>query len=176
MLSLPAIARGVLVAFALLGAHGCQPMDPCRTHDDPTFVLGTGDTMFLGALVDGQDLKMERGPQGGCHLPLAFRTDGFVRDGLSIDYTLTDLDKAHVITTAGALVDVAPAMEAPHLCEVLAFRAFMSPGAMSAADDHIQIQVTVTDASGQSANKMVTVVARFPDVPASFPDPAHYCM
>jgi hypothetical protein len=144
--------------------------------DRPSFVLGTGDAKFIGELTDGQVLKMERGPQGGCHLPLAFRTDGFLGKGMRVDYALQDLDTPRLITEAGALVDMIPVADMPERCETLAFRAFMTH-ALDSSGHRVQITVTLTDIANRTGMKRVTVIAQFPDIPADAGlDPAHWCM
>lgn len=59
------------VRLALLGLlAGCAPQ---AEPGDPAVQLGTGEIDF-SALVDGQDLPIIRGPQGGYHLLGAIRT------------------------------------------------------------------------------------------------------
>src|SRR5262249_36758765 len=78
-------AGAVMAAMTMWSCGGSGGgTDPCPTHASPTFQIGLSDQNggFQSMLTDGQMVKMTPGAQGGCHLWIAFRTDGFARKGI----------------------------------------------------------------------------------------------
>jgi hypothetical protein len=136
----------------------------CPTHDQPSFILGTGaDT--LTPILDGQDLSMTRGPQGGCHFWLAFRTDGFAEYRFSITYDVFDLT-AHQDTKSQSVetVDLMPSQDHPGQCAYFGFTAYLiEPWVIQ--DHEVRLGVGVMDDLGRTATVAHTLIARWPKVP-----------
>lgn len=159
-----------LISLPLLVLAGCgagtgtsmQPL--CATNDAPTYELGAGDgTQPFARLGEEQMFQLARGPQGGCHLPLAFRTTGFDGNEARIGYKLTILDSGEVINDMMATADLDGSMLGPTTCELTNFRAFMGFRAWEADGKRVRIDTAITDFRNKSATKSVTVLVTWPD-------------
>ncbi len=141
----------------------------CPTHANPTFQIGLSDQggNFQSLLSDGESVKMTPGPQGGCHLWLAFRTDGFAPKGLTVHFTIVDHDAmaplSSQVVSMDAMEDLTADAMAPGMCEVGAFKAFMLQAKMR-ENHHVDLTVTLTDTTGATATKTVM------NIPALWPD------
>jgi hypothetical protein len=160
------VACAALVVVA--GACGVAPPAPpppdggaqttCPTHDAPSFELGTGEVAFE-PLVDGKRLAIAQGIQGGCHLWLAVRTDGFAERLFEIAYALRDVATGTATGDASRLkVRLAPST-VPGRCEYVGYTAFVVRAA-SLVGRRIRVDVDVTDDLGRSseASREVEVV------------------
>ena len=78
-----------------------QPLSSEGVWGDPWIELGTGVVAFE-PLPDGSDIELVAGPQGGWHLDLALRFDGFGPGGLVLRYeaVATDATPVSFVTTA----------------------------------------------------------------------------
>lgn len=88
------LGLALLTSLAACGPSTVTPPDAgvaCEAEDNPTFELGTGESAFA-SIVDGQDLDMVPGPQGGCHFWLAVRTRGFPGRGTKLRYEVVFAD------------------------------------------------------------------------------------
>jgi hypothetical protein len=166
------LVLGLCAMSGLAAACGGSSSNPvvggCETHSSPTFKIGTSaqDGSYTADLTDNSMVKMTYGSQGGCHLWIAFRTDGFAGKGGSISYTLTDLDmsNAQISMMSNVMADFAPDANAPHMCEVGAFKAFMLM-AKARENHHVKLDVTITDSTNATATKTVNnVMVLWPDV------------
>jgi hypothetical protein len=170
------VGRGAAIILSAMLATACGSSSSgtdggtsgeCPTHANPTFKVGLSaeDGKFLSEIMDGQDVKMHYGSQGGCHLWLAFRTDGFVGKGATVSYTIIDLDKNNEQVSKNDVdTDFLPDPGAPGQCEAGAFKALMLQ-ARTRENDHVNLSVTIKDKTGASASKMVSNLrATWPDV------------
>jgi hypothetical protein len=160
-------------ATSLVAALGCGGSVPialtpdgsstsaCPTHDAPTFELGTGERAFE-PLVDGQRLAVAQGPQGGCHLWLAVRTDGFAERLFEIAYTLRDVATGTATGDASRLkVRLAPSV-VPGRCEYVGYTAFLvRAGAL--VGRRVAIRVQVEDDLGRTATQQREVEVAWPE-------------
>ena len=130
-------------ACAACGADG-----DCPTNESPAFLLGTGDAEF--AEVDEEHpLDVQRGSQGGCHLPLAFRTTGYAPKRFTVAYTLTLADSGVEMISTRQTTNLTPATDGSGDCELLGFRAFVRRHG-SEPVQRISVDVTVTDEQGRT--------------------------
>jgi hypothetical protein len=155
--------------LALVTACGSEVEEPevCATSDDPTFLLGTdhgAKTPFV-ALEDDQPLQLIRGPQNGCHLPLAFLTHGFDASMARVHYRLTLLESDTVMNEMMATVNLDPVPAGPTTCGAADFRAFMIE-AWRAEEKRVRIDVAITDLRGARASETVVVLVQWPDAHA----------
>jgi hypothetical protein len=149
----------VLAVASCSDSNGEDAGSSCPTHANPTFMLGTGNDQF-SPITEGQDLQMERGPQGGCHLPLAFRTDGFAQRRFTVEYRISFADTGMEIINSRETRNLTSAGGGQ--CELLAFRAFLLEP-WNAEDQRLRIEVDVQDDLGQSAESTVIIRAKWPD-------------
>ena len=165
MRAIDAIGVLGLVGIAACGtATDTTPATLCATNDAPTYELGASDgTQPFRSLADDAMFQLSRGPQGGCHLALAFRTTGF--DGMQarIGYRLTVVDTGEVINDMMATADLDATMLGPTTCELTNFRAFMGFKAWEADGKRVRIDTAITDFRNKSATKSVTVLVTWPD-------------
>ena len=156
----------ILSLVGILGCGGAVP-DPigggldCPIHDAPTFELGTGALAFT-PLIEGQELRMASGPQGGCHLWLAFLTDGYAERLFQIEYDLQYADTGAEIIRSRQSVRLAPAEGSPGRCTYAGFTAFLIQP-WNVEDQRVRIAVTATDDLGRSGMALRTVLARWPE-------------
>lgn len=93
-------------------ADACKPLDA----GEPTLALGLGEDTFV-PLVDGGDIPMQLGPQGGYHIWMGIRTQNLHQSGSQTSIAITAEDGSVEIGTqlwANALV---PASEGA--CEII---------------------------------------------------------
>jgi hypothetical protein len=160
----------IAAAMAACGGSSNNNGGSCPTHANPTFQIGLSDQQggFQSQLTDGQMVKMTMGSQGGCHIWLAFRTDGFAAKGATIHFTIVDHDAtgalSQQVVSMDAMVDFSPDAAAPNMCEAGAFKAFMLQANMR-ENHHVMLTVTITDSTGASAMKTVD------NIQALWPDP-----
>jgi hypothetical protein len=116
-------------------------------------------------IVDGQDLFMTRGPQGGCHFWLAFRTDGFAEYLFHVSYDVYDLT-AHQDTKSQSVqtVTLMPSPDHPGQCEYFGFTAYLIEP-WNIQDHQVRLGVGVTDDLGRTATISHTLTARWPLIP-----------
>jgi hypothetical protein len=141
---------------------GCGEVEEgaCVTRSDATFQLGTGQDAFV-PLSDGSELRMTRGTQGGCHLTLAFLTDGFAGEETLVRYRLDNLIDGREIIVSQQFVRLEPA--GMGRCRATNFAAFLVEP-WEAEDDRIRVEVKLEEeADGRSDTQSVEVVARWPE-------------
>lgn len=160
---------GASILVAMLGCGGPSPPSPtpdggatttCPTHAAPSFELGTGELAFE-PLVDGQRLAVAQGIQGGCHLWLAVRTDGFAERLFEIAYTLRDVTTGTATGDASRLkVRLSPSV-VPGRCEYVGYTAFVvRAGAL--VGRRIQVRVDVEDDLGRTGTQQREVEVVWP--------------
>lgn len=166
-----AAALGGVFFHALFG--GCAPSggEPdagirCPTHASPSFELGTGNTEFI-AIAEGMPLYMARGIQGGCHLWLALRTDGFAEKDAQVRYEIFDAASGQSTgSTALMQLRLTPSPTLPGRCEYVGYTAFVrDPAAI--AGTLVRVEVRLEDALGHSGIVSHEVRAAWPE-----PDPS----
>lgn len=106
---------------------------------------------------------MIRGPQGSCHLALAFLTDGFSGQRTLVRYRIQDLTTGAQVVESRQYVMLAPAGAGGDRCENVNFTAFL--GDPQALEDHrLRIEVTLSEEeAGRMDSRAVEVVARWPE-------------
>jgi hypothetical protein len=132
------------------------PVAPCPA-GEPAVELGAGEVTF-SPLADGQDLRLVRGAQGGCHFALAFRTDGFAGRRTRVDYALSNVTDGVEILESRQFVRLSPA---GNRCQLVNFVAFV-PDAGEHEDDRVRIVVSIEE-DGAKVERSVEVVARWPN-------------
>lgn len=145
----------------------------CLAHDNPTLEIGTGVEAFE-ALMDGQDLRMQAGLQGGCHVWVSLRTDGLAAPGLLVEYDVVRPATGESTgSAASAIVELEARDDAEGLCEFVGFTAFLeSPWTFQ--DERVRLELTLTDANGRKATASREFVARWPESGPSG-DPRQWC-
>jgi hypothetical protein len=162
--------------FVACGGHS-KPANACDSHSSPAFKVGLSaeDGTYLSDLVDGAMVKMHPGPQGGCHLWIAFRTEGFAQ-GATVSYKLTDHDanEEQIISMSDIALDLSPDPTAVGMCEAGAFKAFMLK-ATTRENHHVKLDVTITDVGGATASKSIdNILALWAD-PVAGIDRQYWC-
>lgn len=164
--------RFVIRALTVVGllVVGCgesadAPDDVCADDGPIDLRLGTGVAAFE-PLLDGQDLVLARGIQGGCHLWLAADVTGFRPEVVEAQYEVfegpqrlaTGVSRARVrdLGAGCGFVGWPAILEAPWLLE----------------DRSVRVRLTITQDDGlRTADDEATVVVRWPaDVPGEDPD------
>ena len=165
----PMMTIKLLVSLCLLAfLVACGPAEPpeppahCITHDSPSFDLGTGEADFE-PLIEGQDLQMVSGPQGGCHFWLSVHTDGFAERRFDIKYHVLYADSS---TTTGSRssqkVKLNLREDGSGRCFYIGYYAILIEP-WKFRDKRVRVDVTVVDDLGLSAETSVEVVARWPE-------------
>lgn len=163
--------------LCILASVACDPEEPqpppptgCVINDQPSFELGTGDTVFE-PLLEGADLSMISGPQGGCHFWLSVRTLGFAERRLNIRY---DVKYADTGTTTGSRSSLRVRLRPVEgrtdgRCEYVGYTAFLvRPWVFR--DREVDLDIDVTDDLGKSASTVRRVTARWPEAVPGIPE------
>lgn len=117
--------------------------------------VGTGTTGFE-PLVDGAELPLTHGAQGGWHMWISARVGGLVGDTASIEIAHQPADESEpeVVTRAGTSFDPA---DAEGRRATLGWQAILTDPSCSVGRLH-RVRVTVTTASGARASAECEVI------------------
>jgi hypothetical protein len=164
MIDYPRFSTVIFFVVAGCGADELDEPRRCPVRDDPSFELGTGADAFA-PLVEGRDLPLIAGPQGGCHLWLSFRTDGFSESRFNVGYELIHADSMISLQRSEGSLRLSPAAGMPGRCEYVGFTAFVLEP-WNVDDQLVRLGVEVTDDLGRSADttRLIRVVWP-PDAP-----------
>lgn len=155
---------------ALASALGCSGGDAsvetgCVAASAPTAELGIGAETFA-AVTDGQDVRLERGSQGGCHVSLAVQTGGFPGRRVTVDYTITRLDNDERVLRSRS---VARLVGEGQTCEAAGIRAIlMMP--WDVEDVAVRIDATMVDELEREVEGGFEAVLRWPASEAGIED------
>jgi hypothetical protein len=146
----------MLSAALLLG--GCA----AEVVGDGTVELGTGEWRFE-PVVDGQDVTLVRGVQGGFHVWVSMHADGLEREGVTMELVTAKMDGTRDPEMSVVDVDLAPATEGAGT-ELLGWPAILAdPGCV--VDSALLVRVTLTDRRGAQASDELVVIPRGTDMP-----------
>ncbi|WP_437629944.1 hypothetical protein [Sorangium sp. So ce854] len=136
-------AAGLVVLLAL--APGCAGGDEPPAQG--TAELGTGEWQFE-PLVDGQEVELAHGAQGGWHLWTSVRTLGLEPEGVQLEVTTTVLDDPASATTSRGRIELTELEDGR--CELIGWPAVLREPAC-AIGRPLRIRAVVTDARGTVA-------------------------
>ena len=149
---------GILALALACGETSPEPVR-CPTATAPTsgaqLTLGTGVDQFED-LVDGQDLVLARGPQGGCHLWLAFQTVGIDPERVTVTVEILEGEQRRASSQTSVRL-----MSLNGVCGLAGFAAVLeAPWLLQ--DREVLIAITAQDESGSRAEDQRTVRVRWP--------------
>lgn len=135
------------IVLACVMAAGCTAAAPEPTPDEPALELGTGTARFE-PVVDGDELPMIRGAQGGWHVWASVRVTGMDVDvgSLRFEHQPADESEPPVELAVGAHFDPADATGGR---SALGYAMIFSDPTCSVGRLH-RIRVTLTTPSGET--------------------------
>lgn len=136
-------AAGVVVLLAL--APGCAGADEPPAQG--VVEVGTGEWQFE-PLVDGQEVELAHGAQGGWHLWTSVRTLGLEPEGVQLDVTTTVVDDPASATTSRGRIKLTEREDGR--CEFIGWPAVLGKPAC-AIGQPLRLKAVVTDARGAVA-------------------------
>lgn len=139
------------LCFGVMLASACAPVEPAME-------LGTGLTAFE-PIVDGQDLPMIEGAQGGWHVWLSLRVRGLESPVVHVALVTEPLPAERPRQTTFLDISLQPAGEWDEVVGVAAV--FTAPECFQ--DHDVRLSATVTDPTGATLADERVAIPRWPE-------------
>jgi hypothetical protein len=155
--------RALVVPLLAMALSACQGAPPAEVKTSMgSLVLGTGDVSAFVPYVDGQDVTLVEGAQGGFHVWMRYAFDGVPGAEVKLERRAHRVVDDELVLRSNTQVVLE--------LECMPMPMFMCPApvGLSVIDQPIDFELRISDDSGVLADQHVTLVAHCPTENADF--------